>query len=312
MTRRMVLLSLTLLLVTSCAKGGFPGLGRESDSPQPNHGLRLDPLGDYRASFLVHFEGEADWEYRLETVSHAGVVEKRLHLAGLPLSKNPGDVRLVNKDGVNWMRGSGTDDECMRFPDEFDVGPTFLTPNDIIPPAEIRAPFVRMSEERIAGRSTAQYATMQEDLGDWKAVTLGIWLDEKTGATMRYDIRASGPDPLFGYGEGILEARFEVLSRETSEIEDIPDCEIPFPMPTDASKVFKLADLVAFESALSMDDMVAFYQSGMRTAGWKEESDPEGSEEATLLTYIRREEVVQIKITQLTNGSSVEILPFGP
>ncbi len=100
-------------------------------------GLNQTHYGAYHVTFLLQFEGEYAWTYQLDTRANGQVTEQMLHLEGPNQAQNLGDVRLVSQAGTNQMRGAGTEDLCLQYPSGFNLGPAFLTPDDLISPATV-------------------------------------------------------------------------------------------------------------------------------------------------------------------------------
>ncbi len=303
-----------LFLMVAAACGGSPEPKEATpsfDPPLRYEGLRLGALDGYRASFDLRFTGESDWRYRLEILSDGQSTSYDLHLEGLDPERNPGDVRLVEDGGVSRMRGPGTDDECVIFPSDLDMGPIFLTPDEVFPPSRLTEPLVSLGVESLLEREVTHYALLQPQLAGWRDLVVGIWIDDG-GTVVRYDLRASGQDPLFGAGEGLLEGQFLIEALGLQNVQPIPGCELGFPLPPDAERVVRLPGLVAYESALGLDAALAAFETVLVEAGWALAGTPERRATTALLTYRTDQEALEIKIELTDNGSRVEIYPGSP
>ncbi len=132
-----------------------PNADSETSDPNPGDawysGLNQTHYGAYHATFLVQFEGEYAWTYQLDTRANGQVTEQMLHLEGPNQAQNMGDVRLVSQAGTNRMRGAGTEDLCLQYPSGFDLGPAFLTPDDLISPATVSPLLTAQFQESVAG-----------------------------------------------------------------------------------------------------------------------------------------------------------------
>lgn len=305
--RRLLVLLLPLTLACSIA----PALGRPTATPVTYTGLGLAALGAYRATSEMSFEGDFEWVYHLETRTDGTVVEHRLHLEGLSAAHNPGDVRIVVEGDVIRMRGPGTDDECWQFPIDFEADLGLLTPDDLIPPAGFEEPLASLGTEPIAGIETLHYALSQGSLDDWRYVEVGLWLDQDTGAALRYDLNAAGPDPLFDAGQGVLTLRFLVSQVDRQTIEPIAGCEVELPFPADATDLVRLPGLIAFASPSSATEVITFYVRAMAEAGWEPLGQPESVPDGVLLSYHRDERTLQINIETTDEGAQVELLLSG-
>lgn len=309
------LIVLLLLLAVACSSAPSPG---PSSSPSPTAeirpsytGLHPEALGSYQATFDLIFEGAIMWRYHLETRTDGRAVEYGLHLDGLDASRNPGDVRLVAQDAINRMRGPGTDDECVQFPSELDLGPIFLTPDSLFAPDQLSEPLVAVQPETIAGTETIHYTLRQASLGKWRDLIIGLWRNESTGATLRYDLRATGADPLFEAGEGVLTGRFLVNEVGTQTIEPISGCEINLPLPNGATHLVRLPGLISFDSATAAAETAAFYQAELAKTGWEPVAEPQASGDAVVLSYRQGAQRLDINIEAKAGGVHVELLLTG-
>jgi hypothetical protein len=285
--------------------------GCSSQTEEPSglySGMNLETLPGYRAVFNMTFEGERLWSYHLETQASGDEYAYELSLEGLGPLQDPGDVRLVHSDGTNTMRGEGTDNECVQFPDSADIGMLFLTPDEIFNPNMLNAPMVAFEQEQVAGRDVIHYSLQQSDLMTWQDVSLELWISVEGGATLQYDLSANGPDPLFNGGEGHLVGQFTVLEIGEQTIYPNEGCEIDFPLPYDHSQLIRLPELLAFESQRSPQDLASWYQDALEAAGWEPVTEAQTTSTGVQLSYQRGTEQAQIKITAAANGSEVEIL----
>jgi hypothetical protein len=274
-------------------------------------GLGLEALSAYYATFEMSFAGAFDWSYHLETRTNGHAVEYRLHLEGLSAARNPGDVRVVVEDDTTRMRGPGTDDECVQFPSDLDLGPVFLTPDDLINPEGFSEPLVSVGTETVARVETIHYVLRQVSLDDWRGLEVDLWLDEIGGAVLRYDLRATGPDPLFDAGDGVLSGRFLLNEVGPQTIEPIAGCESDLPLLPDATRLVRLPGLIAFESAATAADAAAFYQVELVEAGWEPLVEPQVGTDAILLSYRRGGQTLEINIETGDEGVHIELLLGG-
>jgi hypothetical protein len=306
---RRLLFLLSLLAVMACSLTGSPSPTAEGP---PNYvGLGLGALKTYRANFEVHFEGDSDWIYCLESRADGHAVEYRLHLDGVDDTLDPGDVRAVIEGDIGRMRGAGTGDECLQFPSDLDLGLSFLSPDDLINLKESTASLIEQDSEVIAGVQAVHYTLSQVGFDGWRNLEAELWQDETTGAVLRYDLRAEGLDPLFDAGEGVLSWRFLVEEIGPQTIEPIAGCEIDLPLPPDATRLVRLPGLVAFESATAVAEIVAFYQAELTKLGWELVAEPQVGADATLSSYHRGGQTLDINVEATEEGSHVEWLLSG-
>lgn len=293
---------LVLVLATACAPTATPDM-------QTYSGLGMEVLPGYAATFDLRFDGATDWHYILETrtnrQSHS--IEYNLQLEGLSESRDPGDVRMVTVDKISRMRGPGTNDECLQFPSDQDLELSFLTPDDLIAPAKISDQLEKLDTKRIAGVTARGYRLRQAKLGKWEQVEVDLWRDEKTGAVVQYDLKATGEDPLFNAGAGVLSGQFIVKEIKAQTIKPIEGCEIDLPLPKTATRLVKLPGLIAFDTTQSTEEIVSFYQAELAKAGWEVVAEPETGEKATLLSYQQGEHTLNINIETNARGAHVEL-----
>jgi hypothetical protein len=256
----------------------------------------------------MQFEGAFDWTYDLETSTDGHAVEYHLHLEGVSSSRDPGDVRVVMEGDTVRMRGPGTDDECLQFPSDVELDLAFLTPDDLISPQALQEPLIRLGDETIAGTDATHYTVHQANLDGWHDLEVDLWLDDKTNAVLRYELDATGPDPLFDAGNGTLTGQFLVNNVGPQMIEPITGCEIDLPLPPDATRLARLPGLIAFESATTPDELVVFYQTALTDTGWESLDEPQIGDDAILLSYRRGEQTLEINIETSEEGTHVELL----
>lgn len=276
--------------------------------PGEYQGMNLEALVPHRARFSLQFDGQRSWLYRVETRKSSEAIEHSLHIEGVSDARNPGDVRMVTRDQESRMLGPGTDGECLRFPRSMEMNVTFLGPDDLIPSEAFREPLVPLGIEQVAGRESVHYALVQSELDRWQEVKLGIWLEPDSGAVLRYDLNASGNDPYFGAGFGVVEGHYEVLEVGPQSIEPIQGCDIQFPLPSPAENLVRLPGMVSFETSMGLDETVAFYRRELEGAGWQPLGGEERSSGAILMSYRKGQERLSVTIRTMDGLTRVELL----
>jgi hypothetical protein len=273
------------------------------------NGLNQTHYGAYHVTFLIQFEGEYAWSYQLDTRANGQVTEQMLHLEGPNKAQNLGDVRLVSQAGINQMRGAGTEDLCLQYPSGFNLGPAFLTPDDLISPATVSPMLTAQYQETIAGVEAQRYSFRRAELENWRDIQVDMWWDDDARAVLRYDLSLHGTDPLFDAGLGTLTALYEVNTIGPQEILPVEGCEVGIPLPETAANLVKLPDLIAFESPVPAAEVVTFFLKALPAAGWVAQGDILEGENAVLLNYSREEETLSINIEQRAAGVTVELFP---
>lgn len=274
--------------------------------------MSLEELGPFHARFLLTFKGDDDYTYQVDTRYDGSQVEYSLEIDGVDPVKNPGDVRLVNREGWNQMRGAGTDRVCVQFPDDFESRPLFITPLDLIDTKNFSDKWEDGGESQVAGLTAASLAAEQDEYAGWENVEVTYAKDEDTGAILNFEFKAKGPDPLFGGGEGKVEGLFEVLEVGPQEIAPIVGCEIAIPMPDDAIVILNLPGLVVFETSLGPVKLDNFYKVELVANGWGREEPVTGDDRESMLGYFTDESRIDIHLEAInpddfSEGYTVEV-----
>ena len=214
---------------------------------------------------------------------------------------------MVSQGGVSRMRGPGTEDECLQFPTGFDLGPAFLTPDDLVEPALIAPLFTPQFQEEVAGVATTRYSFRRGELNEWQDIQIDIWQDNNAPNVLRYDLQMSGNDPFFEAGAGRMLGRYQVQSIGPQTILPVEGCELDLPIPETATNLVKLPGLVAFESSAPIVELVTHFLEALPTHGWEPLTDPLEEGSAILLTYVKDEQALRINIEQKEVGTTVEM-----
>jgi hypothetical protein len=271
-------------------------------------GLQLSALPGYHATFELLFAGQKSWRYQLELRADGAQLEYRLHIEGPGQAQNPGDVRLVASGGTSRMLGAGTDDQCVQFPSDLNLGQSFVTPDHLVAPEDLAPVLRRGVDDDLNGVPSQHYTAREAVLGPWRDAQVDVWLDSARGSVLGYKLLLSGSDPLFGGGVGTLAGTFRVNAVGPQSIEPVPGCEIDLPIPADAARLVKLPGLITFESAASMEEVAAFFQTRLPEAGWLPEGEPLAGGDALVLAYRRAEDSLNINIEPNDTGARVDLL----
>jgi hypothetical protein len=278
-------------------------------APSGNYtGLNLETLPGYHATFELLFAGDVTWKYQLELRADGEAVEANLHIEGPSRAQNPGDVRMVTAGGASRMLGPGTDNQCVQFPSDMDLGQAFVTPDHLIPPVVLAPALDPAGEESLLGLPTEHFTASQSGLGRWQEAQIGLWRAKEQGAVLVYDLLLTGADPLFGGGPGTLAGTFRVQAVGQQAIEPIQGCAPALPLPAGASRLVLLPGLISFDSAASPEEIAAFYQAELPGLGWQAESEPQAGGNALVLAFTRREETLTVNIENRRSGVEVELL----
>jgi hypothetical protein len=206
------------------------------------------------------------------------------------------------------MLGAGTENQCVQFPSDLELGQAFVTPDQLVPP-EALAPALRLAgQESLLGLPSEHFTARLEGLGRWQEAQIGLWRAAEQGAVLGYDLLLAGADPLFGGGPGTLAGTFRVQAVGPQTIEPIQGCEPALPLPADASRVVLLPGLISFDSPAGPEAVAAFYQGGLPALGWQAEGEPQTGGSALVLSFARGQETLTVNIETRASGVSVELL----
>ena len=310
-----ILSPLAWVVIAALALSMTAGCSLSPSPPTPTAAPTLDfsglgpvPFDHYMARFTLEFSGDPAWRYQLTTRRAAEIVERHLAIDGVEDTRNPGEVRMVTQDGVTRMRGEGTEDRCLRFPESMGVNVTLLAPDDILPPEDFREDFVLLGGEQVGGFDTNHYAMQQSELDGWQQVQIGIWQAAAGSAVIQYELEALGWDPYFGAGWGELTGRYELLEVGQQTIKPIEGCQVDLPLPEEVRELVVLPEVIAFGSPQPVDELAAFYRESLEGDGWRALDQEERSSGAVVLSYLRDGERLRITIRRFNENSQVELL----
>jgi hypothetical protein len=230
--------------------------------------MSLGALGSFAARFEFKFEGSTNWLYQVDTRYDGKRTEYTLHIEGVDNTLNPGDVRLVNVNGINRMRGAGTEDICLQFPDEMETGLLFLTPVDFIDLEEFSTEWKQQGNQTVADLPTTLHQAEREAYRGWEEVKVEYAVEEESQAILVFYFEASGPDPLFGYGYGKITGLFTVLQIGYQEINQVGGCKSDVPLPDDATDIIFLPGVSSYQTSLGPVKLSKFYEDQLLTKGW--------------------------------------------
>jgi len=305
---RRVLILLAIPFLAGCVFQSPRDLVTPAAAGEPQYvGLRLDRLGTYRARFTMSFEGQSTWWYRVDLMSDGVIKAYELSMEGLPQSRDPGDVKLVDANGVLTLQGDATAGECWRFPASANRSREPLTPDGVIQPARIATDLKDAGRETILGRTAERYTLDRSLRPEFSRADISIWLDSATGAVLRYQFTLEGSDPLFDAGEGTLSGEFDVLDLRAVTIDPIEGCESEFPVPDDGWDIYLLSDYVGYRTGLSPDELVEFMLQSLGRQGWQQAADTEAIPGTAALSFRRGATALEIFIQSEAEWTKVEI-----
>lgn len=272
------------------------------------NGLGLSALETYSAIFEMKFQGEESWTYLMEMSTDGQLDEYHLNIEGGGSVLNLGELRFVTDGQTSWMIGSDSEDQCFQFPNELNLGPVFLTPDDVLESAMIRANIENVGDEFVNSIEASHFIAKSENLDTWQNIRLDIWMMKSNAAVLQFLFSGNGEDPIYDTGMGTISIDFAVTDIGKPEIDPVVGCEIALPLPDDVTNLVKMPGLISFEYPISLDDATQFYKSMMFDDGWELVVERPGGEEYINLSYQRENEIVEINITTIPSGVRVEIL----
>ena len=105
-------------------------------------------------------------------------------------------------------------------------------------------------------------------------------------------------------------ASYNAVALGSDAIEPVAGCEISVPLPEAISMFVRLPGMASFESKSSIDELVQFFQATLPGQNWVEKEPPFQVEVATVLSYQRDVEGVEIQIEVNPAGGSLVKLFF--
>jgi hypothetical protein len=299
-----IVILLCLFVISACT----PATGTPAqDTNRPL--LEREAAGNYSAEFQMQFNGVKNWGYLLKTRKSPALRETSLHIEGLPITQNPGDIRLVTDNVTTWMIGNGTDQECVQFPKGKGMDPTFIYPESLISLTALDGALKLVGEEQLEGLTVLHFRATGAKSDPWKDATIDLLQDKAIGMLRQFTMTATGEDPFFAAGSGKLVARYNAGPLENEAIEPVTGCEISVPLPEGINMFVRLPGMASFESQSSIEDLVKFFQTTLPGQNWTEKEPTVQVKGETVLSYQRDGEEVEIHIEKNPEGkNSVKVL----
>jgi hypothetical protein len=289
----------------AAATSGDPSAaGPEAAANAGLSGLNRDGLDRYLSTFVVQFDGPKPWSYHLKTRKLANTREISLHIDGITGKSNPGDVRMVTDGVTSRMIGAGTDNECVQFPNNQGMDPRWIYPESLLSLEEMASLVKYVGEEQVAGAASLHYAGSAASAGKWQNVKINLWQEKVSKMLLKMDVQASGEDPFFNTGAGQLTAHYSVAGLDVAAIEPVAGCEIIVPLPDKVTNFVRLPGMASFDSPASIGELSNFYQSRLPADNWAEKEAPAQADRATILSYQRGADEVEIHLEGGASGGS--------
>jgi hypothetical protein len=294
-------------LLAGCSLGAGPASATAPASAK-YEGMTAIPFDQYATRFTLEFEGETSWQYQLTTRRSGELLERELAIQGVDdTTRAPGDVRLVTSQGVTRMRGTGTKESCLQFPQAMSINVTLLSPDEVMPPDDFAQPLLLLGQEKVTGFQANHFVLRQDELDGWQQVELSIWISEVGDTVVRHEFQAEGWDPYFGAGYGQLNGDYEVVEVGQQQIEPIEGCQLELPLPDSAMNLVVLPEIISYSSEEGVEDIAAYYQQQLSEAGWRPLEQEDRSSGAVLLRYFKGGQQLLVSIRRFQDVTQVEL-----
>lgn len=307
MKRFLIVIATVMVLVTGACRLPFSKATSDESSGDARYpGVAAEALGQHRSQFHLEFDGAQDWSYQLLTSRAGPAVGHELQIDGVPLSVSPGDVRLIIDSERVQMSGEATEGDCWLFPEKSELQRSFLSPDSVFDPSELNLE-QQAEQESVSGRKAVRYGVSEGFSERWHDIQGTLWLDEETGALLRFEFSARGQDPFFESGSGRLEGDYGVLDFGDQDLQPIEGCELPYPVPEDASDLVLLEDYLSFETNSTRSDMIQFYAFWLEDEGWELVEGPLEGQFGTTMSFRQGDRMKEVSAREMEEGTQVEI-----
>jgi hypothetical protein len=298
---------LCLFMLAACGSGaGEPA--RIPDQPV----FARDAASSYSSEFRMQFSGQKSWTYLLKTHKTPAQREISLHIEGLEGAQNPGDVRQVTDNVTTWMIGPGTDQQCVQFPNGKGMDPTYLYPESLVSLKDLGNALSLVGETKLEGVALQHFYVTGAATGPWKDAIIDLVQEKDSGMLRQFKMTAMGQDPFFSAGLGKMSATYTAGPPDSTAIQSVEGCETGLTLPEPISMYVRLPGMASFESKSSVADLVQFFQTTLPGQNWVEKEPPAQSESATVLSYQRGTDGLEIHIEKNPAGGSKVKLLFIP
>ena len=169
----------------------------------------------------------------------------------------------------------------------------------------------KAGSETVNGAAADHYTFDQRALGeDGLTQSTGqMWIASKGGYLVKYVLARKGQQDYFGSGvEGreTIEYSLSVPSQPAAvEIPaTCPPGMVNTPVLPNAAKVNKSLGVLSYESASSLADATAFYQTELPKQGWTQSDDPVIDKDTALLSYKRGNQMLSMNLSAKAGGGT--------
>jgi len=139
-----------------------------------------------------------------------------------------------------------------------------------------------------------------------------MWIASEGGYLVKYMVTTEGDADYFGEGvEGTLTGDYELTDVNQPVTFALPDdCPagmVDVPLLPDASNILNMPSVLAYDTASSLADIAAFYQSEIPNLGWEPTGEPTITDTTLLLDFTQGDQTMAIVVTT-NNGTTVNVM----
>lgn len=209
------------------------------------------------------------------------VMSMNMTMEGVEEAEEFGNVTMVQSEGTNYMVVPGLG--CITVPVEDETGNPFADLADADQALEDVEGAEFEGEETINGVETLHYSfdasnLVAEEAQDVEWVEGHIYLAKEGGYMVRMVMEGEGLMDQFGTGEdqpGMMSMEYNITPIDGPVTVEIPaECaeagagNSPYPLLEDASGYSSFGGLVSYQTAVSIDEALTFYDDALGADGW--------------------------------------------
>ncbi len=316
-----------LLVLSACGTGANNPSADSQDSEELVVEVTLGPgpfnfrdtragladLSSYKATLILSFDGSRDGQPSLWSKTYVMLSMKEPAARQLTIEKSgdnpdPEAVFMAEADGAAYeSRG------------ESGCNATVMDPVNLLAdtwePAGFLTGVVGADEagsETVNDVSAAHYTFDERAFGlsDIAESTGEMWVASEGGYIVRYLVTTQGDADYFGEGiQGTLTWDYELTEVNAPLTFEFPtDCPagmVDAPMLPDASNVLNVPGILAYDTASSLAEAVAFYQEQLATLGWQLLDDSAVTDTMALLPFSHGDQQLSVFIFLGEDGTEV-------
>ena len=280
----------------------------------------LDGLASYKESLTVSFDGSQNGQTSQWT-SLRELVHVEEPSTSLLTITNSGNTEAANPSFVAETEGAAYE----RGADGLCLANAIDPENSNISRLEPVGMLSGLLGAEAAGQETINGINADHYTFDERALALAgkvkssgeVWVASDGGAILRYKLVTQGDESYFGKGmQGTLTMTYELSDINQPVTIDLPrDCPagmVTAPMPPDAANVLAVPGVLSFDTATSLADVLAFYQTKLPTLGWVSTGDPGQTDTTAFLEFSQGDRFMNVVISSESGAVKVTIFVTRP